>query len=226
MSINRVNISGNLTRDPELRVTQGGSAVLGFGVAVNDRRQNPQTGEWEDHPNFVDCTVFGNRANALANILRKGLKVAVEGKLRWSQWQDKATGQNRSKLEVIVSECEIMTARDQQGQQAPQGYAQQPPAPQYQQQAPRAPQYAQQAQQGYQNPPAQGYAQNQAPQAPQAAPAPAPAYQQPAQQYQQQPAQQAYQPAPPQQTAQAYQPTLPQQQPGQIADVYDEDIPF
>ena len=213
MSINRVNISGNLTRDPELRVTQGGSAVLGFGVAVNDRRQNPQTGEWEDHPNFVDCTVFGNRANALANILRKGLKVAVEGKLRWSQWQDKATGQNRSKLEVIVNECEIMTARDQQGQQAPQGYAQQPPAPQYQQQAPRAPQYAQQPPQGYQNPPAQGYAQNQAPQAPQApqaAPAPAPAYQQPAQQ-------------PP---AQAYQPTLPQQQPGQIADVYDEDIPF
>ena len=213
MSINRVNISGNLTRDPELRVTQGGSAVLGFGVAVSDRRQNPQTGEWEDHPNFVDCTVFGNRANALANILRKGLKVAVEGKLRWSQWQDKATGQNRSKLEVIVSECEIMTARDQQGQQAPQGYAQQPPAPQYQQQAPRAPQYAQQPPQGYQNPPAQGYAQNQAPQAPQApqaAPAPAPAYQQPAQQ-------------PP---AQAYQPTLPQQQPGQIADVYDEDIPF
>lgn len=207
MSINRVNISGNLTRDPELRVTQGGTAVLGFGVAVNDRRQNPQTGEWEDYPNFVDCTVFGNRANALANILRKGLKVAIEGKLRWSQWTDQQSGQKRSKLEVIVNECEIMTAREQQ---APQGYAQQPPAPQDQQQAPRAPQYARQPAQGYQNPPAQGYAQNRAPQAPQAAPAPAPAYQQPAQQ----------------QPAQAYQPTLPQQQPGQIADVYDEDIPF
>lgn len=216
MSINRVNISGNLTRDPELRVTQGGTAVLGFGVAVNDRRQNPQTGEWEDHPNFVDCTVFGNRANALANILRKGLKVAIEGKLRWSQWTDQQSGQKRSKLEVIVNECEIMTAREQQGQQAPQGYAQQQPAQQYQQQAPRAPQYAQQPPQGYQNPPAQGYAQNQAPRA----------QQPPAPQYQQQPAQQAYQPAPPQQTAQAYQPTLPQQQPGQIADVYDEDIPF
>ena len=213
MSINRVNISGNLTRDPELRTTQGGTAVLGFGVAVNDRRRNPQTGEWEDVPNFIDCTVFGNRAGALANFLRKGQKVAIEGKLRWSQWEK--DGQKRSKIEVIVDECEFLAPRQdgqQQGyQQAPQGYGQQPPAPQYQQpqapqyQQPRAPQYAPQAPQGYQNPPAQGYGQNQAPQAPSA-----PAYQQPAQQ-------------PP---AQAYQPTLPQQQPGQIADVYDEDIPF
>jgi single-strand DNA-binding protein len=217
MSINRVNISGNLTRDPELRATQGGTAVLGFGVAVNDRRRNPQSGEWEDVPNYVDCTVFGNRASALANMLRKGQKVAIEGKLRWSQWTDQQTGQKRSKLEVIVDECEFLAPRQDGQQQAPHGYAQQPPAPQYQQQppapryqqqAPAPPQYAPQAPRGYQNPPAQGYAQNQAPQAPSAAPAPT--YQQPAQQ-------------PP---AQAYQPTLPQQQPGQIADVYDEDIPF
>ena len=59
MSINRVNISGNLTRDPELRATASGTQVLSFGVAVNDRRRNPQTGEWEDYPNFVDCTMFG-----------------------------------------------------------------------------------------------------------------------------------------------------------------------
>ncbi|MFQ6919854.1 MAG: single-stranded DNA-binding protein, partial [Collinsella sp.] len=52
MSINRVNITGNLTRDPELRATAGGTQVLSFGVAVNDRRRNPQTGEWEDYPNF------------------------------------------------------------------------------------------------------------------------------------------------------------------------------
>ena len=61
MSINRVNITGNLTRDPELRATAGGTQVLSFGVAVNDRRRNPQTGEWEDYPNFVDCTMFGTR---------------------------------------------------------------------------------------------------------------------------------------------------------------------
>ena len=67
MSINRVNITGNLTRDPELRATQSGSQVLSFGVAVNDRRRNPQTGEWEDYPNYVDCTMFGTRAEPWAD---------------------------------------------------------------------------------------------------------------------------------------------------------------
>ena len=140
MSINRVNISGNLTRDPELRATQGGMQVLGFGVAVNDRRRNQQTGEWEDYPNFVDCTMFGNRAESMGRILHKGMKVAIEGKLRYSSW-DK-DGQRRSKLEVIVDEIELMSQK--QGQQAPQAYQQAPAAPQgYQQQY--APQPAPQA---------------------------------------------------------------------------------
>lgn len=99
MSINRVIISGNLTRDPELRSTQSGMDVMSFGVAVNDRRRNPQTNEWEDYPNFVDCTMFGNRARSLHQYLSKGTKVAIEGKLRWSQWE--RDGQKRSKLEVI-----------------------------------------------------------------------------------------------------------------------------
>ena len=115
MSINRVNITGNLTRDPELRSTAGGMAVLGFGVAVNDRRKNQQTGQWEDYPNFVDCTMFGNRAEALSRILRKGMKVAIEGKLRYSSWEK--DGQRRSKLEVIVDEIEFMSQR--QGGTAP-----------------------------------------------------------------------------------------------------------
>ena len=62
MSINKVVITGNLTRDPELRETPSGFQVLSFGVAVNDRRRNPQTQQWEDYANFVDCTMFGNRA--------------------------------------------------------------------------------------------------------------------------------------------------------------------
>ncbi len=110
MSINRVIISGNLTRDPELRSTQSGMAVLSFGVAVNDRRKNPSTGEWEDYPNFVDCTMFGARANSLSNYLSKGTKVSIEGKLRWSQWE--RDGQKRSKLEVIVDELEFMSSRN------------------------------------------------------------------------------------------------------------------
>ena len=113
MSINRVIISGNLTRDPELRSTQSGMDVLSFGVAVNDRRRNPQTNEWEDYPNFVDCTMFGNRARSLAQYLSKGTKVSIEGKLRWSQWE--RDGQKRSKLEVIVDELEFMSSRNSNG---------------------------------------------------------------------------------------------------------------
>jgi len=113
MSINRVIISGNLTRDPELRNTQSGMAVLSFGVAVNDRRKNPTTGEWEDYPNFVDCTMFGARANSLSQYLSKGTKVSIEGKLRWSQWE--SDGQKRSKLEVIVDEIEFMSSRNSNG---------------------------------------------------------------------------------------------------------------
>ena len=125
MSINRVSITGNLTRDPELRVTAGGTQVLSFGVAVNDRRRNPQTGEWEDYPNFVDCTMFGTRAEAVSRFLAKGNKVAIEGKLRYSSWEK--DGQRRSKLEVIVDEIEFMSQR--QGATAPAAAPVATPAP-------------------------------------------------------------------------------------------------
>ena len=175
MSINRAIVSGNLTRDPELRATPGGTQVLGFGVAVNDRRRNQQTGEWEDYPNFIDCTMFGNRAEALSRILRKGMKVAIEGKLRYSSWEDKNGGGRRSKVEIIPDEVVLMS-QNPNVQQAPQQYAPQ----------------------GYQ----QQYARQQAPQAAPQAYAPHPAPQQPAPQWN---AQQAYQQAPqpaPQQPAQ------------------------
>ena len=210
MSINRVNITGNLTRDPELRSTAGGMAVLGFGVAVNDRRKNQQAGQWEDYPNFVDCTMFGNRAEALRRILRKGMKVAIEGKLRYSSWEDKNDGGRRSKIEIIPDEVELLSqnANAQQPQQyAPQGYQPQVYAPQQAPQQAYQPQPAPQqvpqqwnAQQAYQNPPA-------TPQPRQQAPAPAP---------------QAYAP---QQAPQVLQ-QAPQQPVQQSMDVYDEDIPF
>lgn len=117
MSINICTISGNLTRDPELRATASGTEILGFSVAVNDRRRNLQTGEWEDHPNFIDCTMFGSRASALANILHKGSGVTVQGKLRWSQWE--RDGQKRSKIEVVVDEIAL---HDKKGA-APAGQA-------------------------------------------------------------------------------------------------------
>ena len=111
MSINRVELTGNLTRDPELRSTASGTSVLSFGVAVSDRVKNPQTGEWEDRPNFVDCTMWGKRAESVSRFLSKGTKVAIEGKLRWSQWEDKNGGGKRSKLDVVVDEIEFMSQR-------------------------------------------------------------------------------------------------------------------
>lgn len=106
MSVNSVSISGNLTRDAELRMTSAGSPVVSFGVAVNERRKNPQ-GEWEDYANFVDCVMFGTSAEKLQPYLEKGVKVAVEGKLRFSSWE--RDGQKRSKLEVVVDEVDLMS---------------------------------------------------------------------------------------------------------------------
>lgn len=139
MSINRVIISGNLTRDPEIRNTQSGMAVMGFGMAVNDRRKNPHTGEWEDYANYIDCTMFGTRAESVSRFISKGTKVTVEGKLRWSQWE--RDGQKRSKIEVVVDEIDLMSGR----QSAPQMASQTHQAPQYQPAPQMAPQYQQPA---------------------------------------------------------------------------------
>lgn len=126
MSINRVVISGNLTRDPELRSTPGGTQVLSLSVAVNDRRRNPQTSEWEDYANFVDCKMFGARAESVSRFLSKGQKVCIEGKLRYSSWE--RDGQKRSKLEVVVDDIEFMSSG--QGGNGSGGYAS--PRPQQQ----------------------------------------------------------------------------------------------
>lgn len=112
MSINKVHITGGLTRDPELRSTASGMPVLSMGVAVTDRKKNQQSGEWEDVPNYIDCTLFGARAESVAKYLSKGSKVAIEGKLRWSQWEK--DGQKRSKIEVIVDDIEFMSQNAQQ----------------------------------------------------------------------------------------------------------------
>lgn len=153
MSINKCFLAGNITADPQLRATPSGMAILEFGLAVNERRKNQQTGEWEERPNFFNLKVFGARAEALSRILTKGMHVSTEGRLQWSSWEDKNGGGKRSKIEVIVDEIELMTQR-QNGPQAapqpayapqmPQGYANPPQpqmAPQMPAQAPVAPQY-------------------------------------------------------------------------------------
>lgn len=103
MSINRVIISGNLTKDPTVR-SAASTTVLQFSVAVNDRRKNA-SGQWENFPNYIDCVCFGSRADRLANIMRKGMKVTVEGKLHWSQWEK--DGQKRSRIDVWADDVEL-----------------------------------------------------------------------------------------------------------------------
>lgn len=119
MSINSVHLTGNLTRDPELAATRNGTSVLKFGIAVNDAVKNNQTGEWEKRPNFIDCTMFGARAEAVNKYLHKGSKVSLTGRLHWSQWTDQ-NGGKRSKLDVTVNEIEFMSqASPNQGAQSP-----------------------------------------------------------------------------------------------------------
>lgn len=117
MSLNKVILCGNLTRDPEVRTTASGSQVMSFSIAVNDRAKNPQTGAWEDKPNYIDCAIFGSqqsgRVEFFSKNLAKGSKVALEGRLRWSQWEAKDGSGKRSKLDVIVDELELMSRTEQ-----------------------------------------------------------------------------------------------------------------
>lgn len=121
MSINRVIVSGNLTRDPELRMA-GNTPLLQLGIAVNERRKN-QSGEWEDVPNFFDVLVWGQRGESLSRFLTKGSKVAISGRLRWSQWEK--DGQKRSKVEIVADEVDIMSPRDGGGYSTQETPAQQ-----------------------------------------------------------------------------------------------------
>lgn len=123
MSVNQVAVTGNLTRSPELRATQGGTPVLSFGIAVNDRRKNA-SGQWEDVPNFFECVTFGNRATALSDILAKGMKVAIAGKLHYSSWEK--DGQKHSKVDIIANDVEIMQNRKPQQEQQQQYQPQMP----------------------------------------------------------------------------------------------------
>lgn len=128
--INSVSVSGHVTKDPTLRSTQSGTGILTFSVAVNERRKTQQ-GEWEDAPSFVDVVVFGKPTEWLSKDIRKGRFVFVQGKLRQTSWEDRETGQRRSKVEIVadlVKYDRLPDAERQQGtyQQPQQGAYQQP----------------------------------------------------------------------------------------------------
>jgi single-strand DNA-binding protein len=110
-NINRVTITGNLTRDPELRSTGGGMSVCKLGVAVNHRRKDNQSGQWIEEPNFFDVTVFGSQGENCATYLSKGRPVAIDGRLAWSSWEAQ-DGSKRSKVEIIANVVQFLGSRD------------------------------------------------------------------------------------------------------------------
>src|SRR5262245_58500431 len=106
-SFNRVILMGNLTRNPETRFTQAGMPIVNFGLAVNRRFQDGE-GNWKEEPTFIDVTIFGKRGEAFARFHTKGKPALVEGHLRMDTWDDKNTGQKRSKLYVVAENWEFV----------------------------------------------------------------------------------------------------------------------
>jgi single-strand DNA-binding protein len=111
-NINVVCITGNLTRDPELRSTPGGTAVCKLRVAVNSRRKDGQSGEWIDKPNYFDVTVWGAQGENCANYLSKGRPVAVDGRLDWREWEAQDGSGKRQAIEIIANSVQFLGSRD------------------------------------------------------------------------------------------------------------------
>ena len=108
-NINRVVITGNLTRDPELRSTGGGTSVCSLRIACNTRRKNA-SGEWEDRPNYFDVTVWGQQGENCATYLRKGRPVAIDGRLQWREWEK--DGVKRQAVDIIADSVQFLGSRD------------------------------------------------------------------------------------------------------------------
>lgn len=113
-NINSVVVTGNLTRDPELRHLNSGTAVCKLRVAVNTRRKNGSTGEWEDKPNYFDVTVWGAQGENCSTYLSKGRPVAIQGRLEWREWESQE-GQKRQAVEIIAESVQFLGSRDGSG---------------------------------------------------------------------------------------------------------------
>src|SRR3954464_5803509 len=113
-NINRVVLTGNLTRDPELRSTPGGMSVCSLRIASNPRRKDNSTGEWVDKPNSFSVTVWGAQGENCARFLAKGRPVCIDGRLDWREWQDKE-GNKREAIEIIAESVQFLGGRDDNG---------------------------------------------------------------------------------------------------------------
>jgi single-strand DNA-binding protein len=111
---------GRLTRDPECRMFSNGGKVANFGFAVNNRKKNQQTGQWEDEPVFLDCEAFnrgetGKTADLIEQYLRKGAQAYIEGHLKLDQWNDKTSGEKRTKIKIVVENVQFLEPRRDDG---------------------------------------------------------------------------------------------------------------
>jgi single-strand DNA-binding protein len=126
-SVNKVILMGNLTRDPELRYTPKGTAVADLGIAVN-RRVSDGNGNWTDETTFVDVTVWGSTAENVQKYLSKGRGVFVEGRLQLDSWDDKQSGQKRTKLKVVGENVQFLPDGKGGGARPPSPSPEAPPS--------------------------------------------------------------------------------------------------
>ncbi|HUS40529.1 MAG: single-stranded DNA-binding protein [Pirellulales bacterium] len=116
---NRVILMGRLTRDPDLRYTPNGTAVAEFGLAVNDRRKDSQSGEWIEDTQFIDITMWARQAEIAAEYLAKGSPIFLEGRLKFDSWEKE--GQKHSKLRVVAERMQFIGPRGERSGQAAGG---------------------------------------------------------------------------------------------------------
>lgn len=126
-SFNKVILLGNLTRDPEVRYTPNGIAVASFALAVN--RKYKQGDETKEEVSYIDIVVFGKQAESCGQYINKGDSVLVDGRLQQRRWDDKETGQKRSKIEVVAQSVNFMPKRASSGQGGGQAHAEPLPEP-------------------------------------------------------------------------------------------------
>jgi single-strand DNA-binding protein len=113
-NLNRVVITGNLTRDPELRSLSSGTSVCSLRIASNSRRKDNSTGEWVDKPNYFDVTVWGAQGENCARYLTKGRPVAIDGRLDWREWET-PEGQKRQAVQIVAESVQFLGGRDDAG---------------------------------------------------------------------------------------------------------------
>jgi single-strand DNA-binding protein len=113
-NINRVTITGNLTRDPELRSTPSGTSICKLRIAVNTRRKDA-SGQWVDKPNYFDVTVWGAQGENCAQYLQKGRPVAIDGRLEWREWDATDGSGKRSAVEIVADTVQFLGGRGDDG---------------------------------------------------------------------------------------------------------------